>query len=132
MADPTISARVKAGAAWLDQHRPGWLDRIDLITLDIGDPECCVIGQLDDDWTGLSDPEFAAACGLLVPGSWSWPDIKARAEYERLTEGWKAYVLDEGRRRAAACCPCRGAVCDPGCTCPSPECPKNLAEVVDV
>ena len=31
----------------------------------------------------------------------------------------------------AACCPCQGAVCDPGCPCTSGECPKTEAEVTD-
>lgn len=41
----TIAERVAAGAAWLDEHRPGWDQRIDLETLDLGDPCHCVLGQ---------------------------------------------------------------------------------------
>lgn len=41
----TIAERVAAGAAWLDEHRPGWVDRIDLETLDLGDCANCIVGQ---------------------------------------------------------------------------------------
>jgi len=41
----TIDDRVSAGAAWLDEHRPGWWQRINLETLDLGDPCRCVLGQ---------------------------------------------------------------------------------------
>lgn len=41
----TIAERVAAGVAWLDQNRPGWVQRINLDTLDLGDPCQCVLGQ---------------------------------------------------------------------------------------
>jgi len=42
--------RVARGAAWLDEHRPGWVDRIDLSTLSMGDRCHCVLGQLDGNY----------------------------------------------------------------------------------
>jgi hypothetical protein len=41
----TIDDRVAAGASWLDANRPGWWQRINLDTLDLGDPCNCVLGQ---------------------------------------------------------------------------------------
>lgn len=38
------------GAAYLDTVRPGWADRIDLDIFDITMSECCVIGQLYEDY----------------------------------------------------------------------------------
>jgi hypothetical protein len=42
----TMTERVAAGAAWLDEHHPGWVDRIDLNVLDLESPCFCVLGQL--------------------------------------------------------------------------------------
>lgn len=68
--------RVRRGIDLLDEYGPsGWRDRIDLSTLDLGDPEYCVIGHvfgrysvatlahelgLDDDGTGFG---FETDCG---------------------------------------------------------------------
>lgn len=41
----TIAERVEAGAAWLDANRPGWVDRINLETLDMASPRRCILGQ---------------------------------------------------------------------------------------
>jgi hypothetical protein len=37
---------VNAGAKFLDEHRPGWEDEIDLDTLDLASTCGCVLGQL--------------------------------------------------------------------------------------
>jgi hypothetical protein len=46
----TIAERVAAGAAFLDEHDPGWWEEdveraISLDWLDLGDDETCVLGQ---------------------------------------------------------------------------------------
>ena len=46
----TIAERVAAGAAFLDEHDPGWwradVDRaIDLRVFEMAEPEHCVLGQ---------------------------------------------------------------------------------------
>lgn len=46
MTAAELAPRVERGMAWLDAHVPGWLDRIDMETLDIGDCDRCVLGQL--------------------------------------------------------------------------------------
>lgn len=114
----TVTERVQAGAAWLDQHRPGWLDRIDLITLNVEDPECCVLGQEFGDYgdrpDALRDYREAERLGFYV--RWAGHgDDRYTAEYAALTEAWKDYVLTEGPRRVAVC----------------PECPKSEAEITD-
>lgn len=38
--------RIEAGVAFLDQRFPGWAERIDMETLDMTDPENCILGQL--------------------------------------------------------------------------------------
>lgn len=37
--------RIARGMEWLDQERPGWLDRIDMARLDVGCPCNCLLGQ---------------------------------------------------------------------------------------
>lgn len=41
----TIAERVAAGAAFLDGQDPGWWREIDLESLDLGEPDLCVLGQ---------------------------------------------------------------------------------------
>lgn len=42
----TVQDRVAAGAAFLDEKRPGWFNEIDNATLDIASAKECVCGQL--------------------------------------------------------------------------------------
>ena len=42
----TIAERVAAGAAFLDEHEPGWADRVNLKRLYIGSTCNCMLGQL--------------------------------------------------------------------------------------
>lgn len=42
----TIDERVKAGAAFLDENYPGWLDRINLDELHMDSCDACIIGQV--------------------------------------------------------------------------------------
>lgn len=137
-AAPTIRERVAAGAAWLDQHRPGWPLRIDLITLDVRYPEYCVLGQEFDDFDdrphALLDLYVAEVHGFYVQ-PWRGRNLAdVMDEYRVLTREWRA-LIEARRARAAAgeqpCCPCQGPVCEPGCTCTEPTCPKTEAEVLD-
>lgn len=54
----SVAERVAAGAAWLDQNRPGWDDRIDLTRLILSSPCQCILGQLDGDYDQV--PEIAS------------------------------------------------------------------------
>lgn len=136
---PDIQSRVRAGATWLDQHRPGWVGSIDLITLDVADPECCVLGQVCGYWPSeLNSNPVAEELGFFVDrldGGYVRLYTEVETGYAALTTAWRDLIegrlTDEVRRIAAACCLCRGPVCDPGCTCPSRTCPKTDAEVTD-
>lgn len=44
--ETSVEQRVAAGAAWLDEHEPGWERRIDLGVLELADDCRCVLGQL--------------------------------------------------------------------------------------
>lgn len=50
MSEKTVPERVAWGAAWLDDHYPGWHAKIDLSILDISNCTRCVLGQV---YTGV-------------------------------------------------------------------------------
>lgn len=151
MPDPTISARVQAGAAWLDQHVPGWVADIDLNRLDLASPCRCILGQIHGgeyptmgeipgedgrpaNWT-TNRTALGFECSPARDGE--KPEVwlaRTHDEYAALTAEWTRVITAcrdaERARVAAACCPCRGPACDPGCTCPA-GCPRELAEVLD-
>jgi hypothetical protein len=105
----TIDDRVAAGAAWLDANRPGWWQRINLATLDLGDPCRCVLGQ---DFGGFGKGVSAVggdlarwmktcanlgfyssrdAAGTYVP-------TEIEREYAALTAAWRTLIT--ARRNA--------------------------------
>lgn len=86
-----ISSRVQAGAAKLDEVRPGWAEAIDPGVLDLGMMEDCILGQLyghyEDGCDALGIAAFgdpattARAWGFIGhPGEHGW-DFDARAEW---------------------------------------------------
>ena len=47
--------RAARGAAYLDEVDPGWYERVDVQTMELGHASCCVLGQLHGDFRlGLS------------------------------------------------------------------------------
>lgn len=46
MPTDTINGRVALGAAYLDEHEPGWERRVDLAALDIQHGCRCILGQV--------------------------------------------------------------------------------------
>ena len=100
----TIEERVEAGAAWLEANRPGWVDRINLKTLNLGDPCKCVLGQEFGTY-GVApiacSPESTVPLGMLasaelddaLAGQW-----QCDVEYVELTAAWRDYIT---ARRAA-------------------------------
>ncbi len=94
----TIEQRVAAGAAWLDEHEPGWERRIDLATLDLASSCRCVLGQLFAGkvsahgsgyfWAldqGLEGTEELGFCAPLVEDHRDWPS---------LDEAWIALIKE--------------------------------------
>lgn len=113
----TITERVAAGAAWLDEQRPGWWqdgpDGIDLGGLDMDDACLCVLGQVfaefDEDLfnsgfdyaaNALDAPQFGGGFNIST-----WHEGRRRdsaevtAEYTELGTAWKQLIAE---RRAAA------------------------------
>lgn len=136
-ATPTIRQRVSSGVAWLDEHvadwwRPGW---VKLTTLDMARPCRCVLGQLYGDYYDAPITlEQATDLGFDATDDAPLGESLA-TEWDALAAEWTQVIevrrATEAARIAAACCPCRDAVCDAGCTCPNRQCPKTETEVTD-
>ena len=100
----TIEERVEAGAKWLDANRPGWVDRINLKTLNLGDPCKCVLGQ---EYGHFNSRPFTAAMDAPAGLGFERADLPyvdrsfeaAQREYTGLTQAWRDYIT---ARRAAA------------------------------
>jgi hypothetical protein len=104
---PRIPARVVAGAALLDQQRPGWHQLVDPARLDLEDVRADVLGQLYG-WfdtglatlaPGLAEAEldaWAVAHGFDLDDSELGPGASAGG-YPLLTACWQAEIT---RRRA--------------------------------
>jgi hypothetical protein len=100
----TIAERVARGAALLDEREPGWWQRIDLETLDLGAPCHCVLGQLATD---LEDPTSWLV--ILDRFDLTWVDdsdkqlgfnalTSSDRSYANLTAAWRELI--EARRSA--------------------------------
>lgn len=46
MSDRNIAQRVYDGMQWLDSQIENWVDRVDLVLLDMQDSRHCILGQL--------------------------------------------------------------------------------------
>lgn len=109
MSTTTLNPDVARGIAWLDEEVPGWRDRINLGTLNVGELRNCVLGQVfgaEAEAEGASDGFMYVASGAwerrhypertsaeVVTGSGSWArthgfDISF-ADYEELTAEWR-------------------------------------------
>lgn len=124
-----LRTTVARGAALLDQHRPGWFQRIDPDALKMSDCTACVVGQLSgvvsdsvlDRYVGelqnlrslarmdtyVNDGQFAVAYGFdLADGAGSCvvPEVLGRDPWERWAV-WGAlqhlWVTEILARRAA-------------------------------
>lgn len=91
---PTYAERVDAGARWLDEHEPGWLDRIDA-ELDLSSCSRYIGGQLSPvdsgnryvrwrDSHGLSHRD-AFRLGFVLP-------VGGATDYGPLTEAWRVKI----------------------------------------
>ena len=122
----TEAERVAAGAAYLNEREPGWLQRIDLDRLDLKAPCRCVLGQLAMDLPamdlpGASGDQWTAICDQFGPAA-----IEAlRQEVRELravllpADPFDAPVIAPECRRGD-CAGCRddvkdGHPCDHGC-----------------
>lgn len=100
--------RAKAGAMLLDIVRPGWAQEIDLGSLDLGDCDVCVLGQLYGDYEEGAAKLFAVAgnpeeaskrAGFNVP---EWYGGRRPFTYSVLTDAWKIEIRNRQRKERRA------------------------------
>jgi hypothetical protein len=103
--------RVAGGIRWLDENRPGWLDRINLATLDLEAPCRCILGQEWLDEHPETDPILAFEEAFEAWNSWNgdpdW-DVELGFElhrpngedYAELTNIWRSEILRLRAERA--------------------------------
>lgn len=87
-----LKRRVRRGARFLDEKRPGWHNTIDREWLDLGDSGACVLGQLEGGYLvglrnlGLRFPSFGSIFhGFEADGVLS---MLMGHQYSFLTELW--------------------------------------------
>jgi len=109
-ADVVIRVRVGAGAALLDEFRPGWFREIDLDRLNIDSPGDCPLGQLYGEegqtglgpyWAGLRavgvgyGSEDAVRLGFAIAKGFKGLEERQQ-HYAELTAAWRDEII---RRR---------------------------------
>lgn len=84
-----VVERVQAGAAWLEEHEPGWLHWIDRDRLDLANCARCIGGQLAGVYSsflwrhGLTHAD-AISLGFSLPG--------LGGDYGQLTAAWRELI----------------------------------------
>ena len=75
--------RVKLGAHFVEQYRPGWANQINLETFDIRHPDQCILGQLDGDYSlGLNRLVKAVPQAMHFAGSQMGFDTRPLTRFE--------------------------------------------------
>lgn len=109
-----IVNRVERGVSWLDAHVPDWIDKVEVIELQMADPCRCILGQVFGD---EADPEPYGYSGFdigldkayetdpdgLDESATGWAvdhgfDADIDWEYSALAEEWSGVI--EARRKA--------------------------------
>lgn len=94
----TIAERVAAGAAWLDEHAPGWIGRIDVDHIRMSDCTRCILGQVYGSY--WESPLIAEADPLddgddvAVPLGFQVADDEPWEGYDLLAKEWRRLILD--------------------------------------
>jgi hypothetical protein len=93
MTTGALRQRVEVGMAWLDARHPGWLDLVDVDTLDVASPCNCLLGQTIGNWDlhtlGMNVDQMAA-CGFDASTSHD----EMGDEYAALTEVWRTAIRE--------------------------------------
>lgn len=98
MTDTAVMERVADGCALLDEFDPDWWEVIDLPSLDLEDPQRCVLGQLSKanwgtPWPGDRFGPFGYDMGFGFSTDGSYPDL-TEAWAEAIL--WREYLSDLG------------------------------------
>jgi hypothetical protein len=96
-----MAFRVSEGAKWMDRHRPGWFETLDIELLDISECDVCVLGQICGGFSEVVPPDgtyssrgyrWAAAHGFAVFFD-RYRMEDTMTAYDALRENWITEVL---------------------------------------
>ena len=93
-----LRKRVERGATLLDAEQPGWCKRIDLVTLDMGDTEQCVLGQMYGHYSdgvdalGLGLSEYAGVYTDAAEHGFDHAYFPDDGEHDRLLPLWREAI----------------------------------------
>lgn len=93
---PTVAERVAAGAAWLDERKPGWWQRTDLDRLDVASERHCPVAQEYGTYYRAPVMTHDQARALGFDCSLVAAELGAVAEdfeFAELTETWRELIL---------------------------------------
>lgn len=106
-----IPARVAAGAALLDEERPGWDSRVDLGRLEVRSDDRCPLSQAyaGEAWYRFESPYAFAAHAVEIDtleqaalyGFCAFTSRSVAEESAALNEAWLALIVGRRLRRAA-------------------------------
>lgn len=85
----TPHERVARGAAFMDANYPGWVDKIDLNTLDIHSACDCVLGQAGLSYTNTWIEHFSAKAGEMKSRGFA----TTKAENESVNAAWRDLIM---------------------------------------
>jgi hypothetical protein len=91
----TIPANVERGAAFLDEHVPGWEKKVDIEVLSLANPSYCVLGQV---FRVNQHPAYGRGLrklGLDYKGSKRYGfNIRPNQRFDRLTAAWQRLIAN--------------------------------------
>ena len=90
MSGPDYAARAAEGAAFLDEHVPGWAHRISTEALDMASCWWCVLGQLGGDYRDAVD-DFGIEFGQEVALGFTRQSGDG-SSWLRLREAWDGEI----------------------------------------
>lgn len=96
--------QIARGVALLDQTDPGWMDRIDVLSLALSDCNRCVLGQLHGEFFRGAAKQFGHAFYQAVTRNLAFdhgfvldcrfmPIEQITLSYEILTDAWREAIL---------------------------------------
>ena len=88
MQDRNIAGRVYAGMNWLETRVPGWVDRLDLVRLDMQDELHSILGQL---FPGLKPAHDMSHLGFVAQEAADRDEMSLELWY--LETEWTRQVL---------------------------------------
>jgi hypothetical protein len=100
--------RVQRGAAFLDEeHGPKWHEKIRLESLNVGDPTCCILGQLIGGYAaGLKRMKItdqrSCSYGFHVHGTGDPLAGNYARNWKMLTRLWKQLITERFRQTSQA------------------------------